>query len=78
MEYIRKTVDSASLRGIFDLPATLQKVEVIVLLPAENVSEKATKPKIQLGFVKGPPLPDSFFDPLPEEELQAWELAGSG
>lgn len=28
-----------------------------------------------LGFLKGklPPLPDSFFDPLPEEELQAWE-----
>ena len=30
--------------------------------------------KIKLGFVKGPPLPDSFFDPLPEEELQKWEL----
>ena len=78
MEYIRKTVDSASLRGIIDLPATLQTVEVIVLLPAENTPEKETKSKIQLDFIKAPPLPDSFFDPLPEEELQAWELAGSG
>ena len=30
--------------------------------------------KIKLGFLKDrlPPLPDSFFDPLPEEELQLW------
>jgi len=33
-----------------------------------------TNQKIKLGFVKGSPLPDSFFDPLPEEELQAWGL----
>ena len=32
------------------------------------------KPKIQLGFVKGSPLPESFFDPLPEEELRSWGL----
>ena len=33
------------------------------------------KPKRTLGFVKGvPPLPESFFDPLPEEELQLWGL----
>jgi prevent-host-death family protein len=27
----------------------------------------------ELGFYPGT-LPDSFFDPLPEEELKAWEL----
>ncbi|MCL1884400.1 MAG: hypothetical protein FWF81_11715 [Defluviitaleaceae bacterium] len=36
----------------------------------------AEKPKRQLGFLKDklPPLPDSFFDPLPEEDLKAWGL----
>ncbi len=29
-----------------------------------------------LGFVKGFPLEESFFDPLPEEELAAWEGRG--
>ena len=32
------------------------------------------KPKRRLGFVDAPPLPDSFFDPLPEEELEVWGL----
>lgn len=31
-----------------------------------------TPKKRQLGFVKAS-IPDSFFDPLPEDELQAWE-----
>ncbi|MDR1412727.1 MAG: type II toxin-antitoxin system prevent-host-death family antitoxin [Actinomycetes bacterium] len=32
--------------------------------------------KRELGFLKDldlPPLPDSFFDPLPEDELALWE-----
>lgn len=29
--------------------------------------------KRPLGFIKGT-LPESFFEPLPEEELQAWSL----
>ena len=38
--------------------------------------EKSTPGKRRLGFLKDkvPPLPDSFFDPLPEEDLQAWGL----
>ena len=42
----------------------------------ETVGEKATVKKRQLGFLKDkvPALPDSFFDPLPEEDLQAWGL----
>ncbi|MCL2352071.1 MAG: hypothetical protein FWC55_06015 [Firmicutes bacterium] len=31
--------------------------------------------KLQFDFVTDvPPLPDSFFDPLPEEELELWGL----
>ena len=75
MDYVRQTVDSASLYGVFDIPLALRnkKVEVIIL-PAEGVVENTAKQKLRLGFVKGSPLPDSFFDPLPEEELQAWGL----
>jgi hypothetical protein len=75
MDYVRKTVDSTCLYEVFDIPLALRdkKVEVIIL-PAERVPENGAKQKLRLGFVKGPPLPESFFDPLPEEELQAWEL----
>ena len=42
----------------------------------ESSTSKEPKREIQFGFLKGivPPLPDSFFDPLPEEELQTWGL----
>ena len=75
MEYHRQTVNSAEISKVFNLPPTLhnKKVEVIILPLEENVAEK-TKPKLKLGFVDAPPLPDSFFDPLPEDELQAWGL----
>jgi len=48
-------------------------VEVIIL-PAEDSEVEPVKQKLRLGFVKGPPLPESFFEPLPEEELQVWGL----
>jgi hypothetical protein len=47
------------------------------VLPIEEDMPEEPKPqKRPLGFLKGivPPLPDSFFDPLPEEDLQAWGL----
>ena len=34
------------------------------------------KCKLNMGFIEGPELPDSFFEPLPEEDLQAWGLYG--
>ncbi|MDR3220684.1 MAG: type II toxin-antitoxin system prevent-host-death family antitoxin [Candidatus Accumulibacter sp.] len=40
----------------------------VVRLEAVRQAEKR-----QLGFVKGA-LPESFFDSLPDEELQAWAL----
>ncbi|MDR2545924.1 MAG: hypothetical protein LBC96_00235 [Lachnospiraceae bacterium] len=78
MECVHQTIGSAALDGIIDLPPNLRnrKVQVIVL-PAESYTPKQeSKREIQFGFLKGvvPPLPDSFFDPLPEEELQTWGL----
>jgi len=42
----------------------------------EPAQEQPKPQKRELGFLKDkvPPLPDSFFDPLPEEDLQAWGL----
>lgn len=47
-------------------------VEVAKLVPVPIASAK--KPDRVPGLLKGKiSLPDSFFDPLPEEELRAWE-----
>ena len=75
MEYLRKTIGSAKLSSIFDLPMALRnKIVEVIILPAEENMAETIKTKRPLGFVKVPPLPESFFDPLPEEEIQAWEL----
>ena len=76
MEYLRQIIGSAELSGIFDLPPTLRnkRVEVIVL-PAENKAVEEPKHedkrgyKLNIGFLPGAELPDSFFEPLPEEDL---------
>ena len=74
MDYLRQTVNSDKLNGIFDLPLSLHnRIVEVTILPVEDIVE-TTKTKRKLDFVKAPPLPDSFFDPLPEEELQAWGL----
>ena len=77
MEYHRQTMNSEVLSGVLDLPPSLQSIEVdVIILPAVNKISEVTKPKRKrkLDFVDVPPLPDSFFDPLPEEELQLWGL----
>jgi prevent-host-death family protein len=40
---------------------------VVRLVPVRQATTRS------LGFIKGK-LPESFFDPLPEEEWQAWEV----
>jgi len=66
------------LNGIIEIPPALRNKTVqLIILPVKDVPAEQPKPqKRQLGFLKGivPPLPDSFFDPLPEEDLQAWGL----
>jgi len=45
------------------------KTPMVKLVPVD-----APKPKRQFGALKGKiKLDDSFFDPLPDEELDAWE-----
>jgi len=76
MEYLRQTIDSDKLDGVFALPKSLinRRVDVIILPEEDDSGSGISRPKRRLGFVKAPPLPDSFFDPLPEEDLQAWGL----
>jgi len=78
MEYVSQTIGSSALDGIIEIPPTLRNrtVQLIILPLNNNVSEMLKPQKRQLGFLKGvvPPLPDSFFDQLPEEDLQAWGL----
>ena len=77
MEYLRQTISSTKLSNIFNLPPALRsrRVEVIII-PADsnNIEREQPDYACKLDFVGGPELPDSFFDPLPEEELQAWGL----
>ena len=80
MEYHRQTMSGTELGNVIDLPLSLRnkKVEVIILAVEDSIEEykpaAKKKTKRPLGFVNVPPLPDSFFDPLPEEELQLWGL----
>jgi len=76
MEYFRQTIASDKLNGIFDIPQTLRgkKAEVIILFSEDDVTEKSKLNKRPLGFAKGADVPDSFFEPLSEEELQLWGL----
>jgi len=75
MECYRQTVSSAELSSIFSLPLSLRNKKVdVIILPVDNYVAEVSESKRQFDFVDAPPLPDSFFDPLPEEELQAWGL----
>jgi len=75
MEYYRRTIGSSALSGIFDLPESLRDKDVeVIVLPSEDSPPAKRNYKLNIGFLPGPPLPDSFFEPLPEEELQAWGL----
>ena len=76
MEYIRQTINTDKLYGVFTIPQSLRdRMVEVIILPAENISEEP-KREIKFGFIRDkiPPLPDSFFDPLPEEELKLWGL----
>ena len=75
MECVRQTMSGAELGDMFNLPPTLRNRSVqVIILPAEDIAQENAKPKKRkLGFMPGPPVPDSFFEPLPEEDLEAWK-----
>ena len=64
-----KPTQPVPVQGHYDVVITFLEPRVAKL--NENQSKE-----IKLGFLKDkvPPLPDSFFDPLPEEELELWGL----
>ena len=76
MEYIRQVVTGDKLADIFVIPQAFRrrKAEVIILFLDDNVNEIQKPDKRPIGFAKGAEVPDSFFEPLPEEELQLWGL----
>ena len=77
MECVRQTMRATELAGFIDLPLSLRGSSVeIIVLPVMDKIDVEEKPnyKCNLGFWNGPELPESFFDPLPEEDLQAWGL----
>ena len=75
MDYVSQTITSTDVGISIEVPPTLRNRKVqVIILPVEDTTQEQKKPKIRkLGFMPGPPLPDSFFEPLPEEDLQAWE-----
>jgi len=77
MECLRQTISSTRLSNIFNLPPALRGRHVeVIIIPADSNGIEDEQPNYacKLDFVGGAELPDSFFDPLPEEELQAWGL----
>ncbi|GHU10510.1 antitoxin [Betaproteobacteria bacterium] len=56
--------------------AALQGEEVVIAnrgVPVVRLEPVRQSGKRQLGFIKGT-LPESFFEPLSDEELQSWAL----
>ena len=73
MSYHRQIIHGFQIDGVVDLPEELRNKRVeVIILPVDDATTEAPR-KRQIGFVKLPPIPDSFFEPLPEEELQVWE-----
>ena len=75
-----------AIKAIFDgftftpkQPIPVQgQYEVVITFVEPIANNKDEKPNhaLRLGLLKDkvPPLPDSFFDPLPEDELELWGL----
>ena len=76
MEYVRQTVSGSALNNLIPLPPVLRnrRVQVIVLPAIDNDTPETQDYRCNVGFARGAEVPDSFFEPLPEEDLQAWGL----
>ena len=82
MEYVSQTLSGAELNNFIKLPPLLRNRRVqIIVLPAEGSIEENIKNEAEINYKCNigccpelPELPISFFEPLPEEDLQAWGL----
>jgi len=76
MEYLRQVVGGDKLSAVFDIPQMFRnrKAEVIILFSEEFSEDISKTNKRPIGFAKGAEIPDSFFEPLPEDELQLWGM----
>jgi prevent-host-death family protein len=72
------TVDMEEAKTqLSNLVMSVSKGDTVIIasggVPVARLEPVEKNTKRQLGFVKCT-LPESFFDPLPEEELTAWGL----
>ena len=77
MHSIKAVYDGVNFKPVQPIPVQGHYDVVITFIePIADKLEEKQKREIKLGFLKDkvPPLPDGFFDPLPEEELELWGL----
>lgn len=59
-----------------ELLAAVERGEDVIIAragkPVARLTAVGERPRRELGFVAGGPIPASFFDPLPDQELDAW------
>jgi prevent-host-death family protein len=63
----------ADFEGLIDRACSGE--EIVISCGGKPVAKLVPihQPKRQAGVLKGFTLPDEFFDPLPDDELDAWE-----
>ena len=77
MQAIKAVYDGESFTPKQPIPVQGHYEVIITFIePVAEKKEEEPKREIKFGFLKDkiPLLPDSFFEPLPEEELQLWGL----
>jgi hypothetical protein len=73
MVYVKQRLWGYELKDMV-LPLELLEKEVdVIVLPVDEVKTDVKRKRI-LQFMDLPPLPDSFFEPISEEDLQEWGL----
>jgi len=66
-------MQATAMRYIESLPEDKLARVIEFLRDLEISQEEEPDYSLNIGFMPKPPLPDSFFDPLPEKELGLWE-----
>lgn len=76
MELVREVVVDDSMIKLFDLPENLRQQSFkIVWTPSTAIEKKQVEPNhaLNLCFMPGSEVLDSFFEPLPEEILDSFD-----